>query len=85
MTKEQNDNTRVAEPIIERRIKLTPEQLQMIQYRKLQEAAKRNQAYISNGYYKNLQNFYNNNFFGYGGNELLIQIYKDLDLLMDVK
>ena len=66
MTKEQNDNTRVAEPIIEKRIKLTPEQLQMIQYRKLQEAAKRNQAYISDGYYKNLQNFYNNNVFGYG-------------------
>lgn len=40
MTKEQNDNTRVAEPIIEKRIKLTSEQLQMIQYRKLQEATK---------------------------------------------
>ena len=66
MNKEQNDNTRVAEPIIEKRIKLTPEQLQMIQYRKLQEAAKKNQAYISDGYYKNLQNFYNNNVFGYG-------------------
>ena len=66
MNEEQNDNTRVAEPIIEKRIKLTPEQLQMIQYRKLQEAAKKNQAYISDGYYKNLQNFYNNNVFGYG-------------------
>lgn len=64
----QNDNTRVAQPIIER--KLTPEQLQRIQQRKFQELSKRNQAYIYDAdkvkYYRNLQNFYNYNVFGYG-------------------
>lgn len=64
----QNDNTRVAQPIIEG--KLTPEQLQRIQQRKFQELSKRNKAYIYDAdkakYYKNLQDLYNYNAFGYG-------------------
>lgn len=66
----QRDNTRVAQPIIKKKIKLTPEQLQRIYQRKLQELSKRNQAYIYDAdkakYYRNLQNFYNYNAFGYG-------------------
>lgn len=66
----QRDNTRVAQPIIKQKIKLTPEQLQRIQQRKFQELSKRNQAYIYDAdkakYYRNLQNFYNYNAFGYG-------------------
>ena len=66
----QRDNTRVAQPIIKEKVRLTPEQLQRIQQRKLQELSKRNQAYIYDAdkakYYRNLQNFYNYNAFGYG-------------------
>lgn len=66
----QRDNTRVFQPIIKEKIKLTPEQLQRIQQRKFQELSKRNQAYIYDAdkakYYRNLQNFYNYNAFGYG-------------------
>lgn len=66
----QRDNTRVAQPIIKEKIKLTPEQLQRIQQRKLQELSKRNQAYVYDAdkakHYRNLQNFYNYNAFGYG-------------------
>ena len=63
------DNTRVArkQPLI---FKLTKEQQNRIKQKKLQEAAKRNQAVIYDAdkakYYQNMQNFYNNNFFGYG-------------------
>ena len=66
----QRDNTRVVRPIIKEKIKLTPEQLQKIQQRKLRELFKKNQAYIYDAdkakYYRNLQNFYNYNAFGYG-------------------
>ena len=66
----QRDNTKVSQPIIMEKIRLTPEQLQRIQQIKLQELSKRNQAYIYDAdkakYYKNLQNFYNYNVFGYG-------------------
>lgn len=66
----QRDNTRVSQPIIKEKVRLTPEQLQRIQQRKLQELSKRNQAYIYDAdkakCYKNLQNFYNYNTFGYG-------------------
>ena len=66
----QRDNTRVSQPIIKKKVKLTQEQLQRIQQRKLQELSKRNQAYIYDAnkakYYRNLQNFYNYNAFGYG-------------------
>ena len=63
------DNTRVVrkQPLA---FQLTREQQARIKQRKLQEAAKRNQAVIYDTdkakYYQNMQNFYNNNFFGYG-------------------
>ena len=63
------DNTRVIrkQPLA---FQLTKEQQTRIKQRKLQEAVKRNQAVIYNTdkakYYQNMQNFYNNNFFGYG-------------------
>ena len=64
------DNTRVAVQIPIQSIKLTPEQIEAIRRRKFQETQRKNQAYIYDAkkaeYYKNLQNFYNNNFFGYG-------------------
>lgn len=63
------DNTRVIrkQPLA---FQLTKEQQTRIKQRKLQEAVKRNQAVIYDTdkakYYQNMQNFYNNNFFGYG-------------------
>lgn len=63
------DNTRIVrkQPLA---FQLTKEQQTRIKQRKLQEAVKRNQAVIYNTdkakYYQNMQNFYNNNFFGYG-------------------
>ena len=63
------DNTRVIrkQPLA---FQLTKEQQARIKQRKLQEAVKRNQAVIYDTdkakYYQNMQNFYNNNFFGYG-------------------
>lgn len=63
------DNTRVVrkQPLA---FRLTKEQQARIKQRKLQKAAKRNQAVIYDAdkakYYQNMQNFYNNNFFGYG-------------------
>ena len=63
------DNTRVvrAQPLT---FRLTKEQQDKIRQKKLQEIAKRNQAVIYDTnkakYYQNMQNFYNNNFFGYG-------------------
>lgn len=63
-----NDNTKVVLRVPD--IKLTPEWVKAVRRRKLQKAQKRNQAYIYDTekakYYRNLQNFYNNNFFGYG-------------------
>lgn len=63
------DNTRIVrkQPLA---FRLTREQQARIKQKKLQEAAKRNQAVIYDTdkakYYQNMQNFYNNNFFGYG-------------------
>lgn len=63
------DNTRVVrkQPLA---FQLTKEQQAKIRQRKLQEATRRNQAVIYDAdkakYYQNMQNFYNNNFFGYG-------------------
>ena len=63
------DNTRVVrtQPLT---FRLTKEQQAKIKQKKLQEIAKRNQAVIYDTnkakYYQNMQNFYNNNFFGYG-------------------
>lgn len=63
------DNTRIVrkQPLA---FRLTREQQARIKQRKLQEAARRNQAVIYDAdkakYYQNMQNFYNNNFFGYG-------------------
>ena len=63
------DNTRVVrtQPLT---FRLTKEQQARIRKKKLQEIAKRNQAVIYDTnkakYYQNMQNFYNNNFFGYG-------------------
>lgn len=63
------DNTRVVrkQPLA---FRLTREQQARIRQRRLQEAARRNQAVIYDAdkakYYQNMQNFYNNNFFGYG-------------------
>ena len=63
------DNTRVVrtQPLT---FRLTKEQQNRIRQKKLQEIAKRNQAVIYDTnkakYYQNMQNFYNNNFFGYG-------------------
>ena len=63
------DNTRVVRnPLMV--FRLTKEQQDRIKQRQLQEAARKNQAVIYNAdrakYYQNMQNFYNNNFFGYG-------------------
>ena len=64
----QRDNTRVSQPIIQK--KLTQEESQSIQQRKLQELSKRKQAYMYDAdkakYYRDLQSFYNYNVFGYG-------------------
>lgn len=64
------DNTRVVKQQTPIRIKLTPEQIQKLQQRKFQEAIQKNKSYVYDAdkanYYRNLQNFYNNNFFGYG-------------------
>lgn len=66
----QQDNTRVVKSPIIQKIKLTPEQIRRIQANKYAEYAKKNQARIYDAdkakYYRNLQNFYNYNAFGYG-------------------
>lgn len=63
------DNTRVVRTL-PLTFRLTKEQQAKIRQKKLQEIAKRNQAVIYDTnkakYYQNMQNFYNNNFFGYG-------------------
>lgn len=64
------DNTRVSLPQIPIKFKLTPEQIKKLQQRKLLEYQQRYQSRVYDkdkvDYYRNLQNFYNNNFFGYG-------------------
>ncbi len=67
--KEVQDNTRVVK-LQFLPFHLTKEQLDKIKQRQLQEAVRKNQAVIYDAdrakYYQNMQNFYNNNFFGYG-------------------
>ena len=67
--KEVQDNTRVTK-IQFLPIHLTKEQQDRIKQKQLQEAIRKNQAVIYDAdkakYYQNMQNFYNNNFFGYG-------------------
>lgn len=64
------DNTRVSLPQIPIKFKLTPEQIKRLQQRKLLEYQQKNQTRVYDkdkaDYYRNIQNFYNNNFFGYG-------------------
>ena len=66
---EVQDNTRVVK-LQFLPFHLTKEQQYRIKQRQLQEAARKNQAVIYDAdkakYYQNMQNFYNNNFFGYG-------------------
>lgn len=65
----KQDNTRVVRkyPLT---FKLSKEQQDIIKQRKLDKVIKRNQSVIYDTkkakYYQNMQNFYNNNFFGYG-------------------
>ena len=62
------DNTKVAKKPVIKPIKLTPEQIKNIQLKKLQESSGKARIYDANKakYYRNLQNFYNQNVFGYG-------------------
>lgn len=64
---ERQDNTRVNKPIIIEPIKLTPQQ---VREQKAREIQKKNRFYIFDKdkatYFRNMQNFYNNNAFGYG-------------------
>lgn len=64
------DNTRVVRPQIPLTITLTKEQKQKIQQQKFQESIQKGRSQVYDAdkaeYYRNLQNFYNNNFFGYG-------------------
>lgn len=65
----QQDNTRVVRrlPV---KIKLTKDQIQKLQLRKLQQASAQKQGRIYDttkaNYYKSMQDFYNQNAFGYG-------------------
>lgn len=65
-----SDNTRVAKQEIPVKFTLTPEQKQRIQQRKFQESLQKNKSRVYDAdkanYYRDIQNFYNNNFFGYG-------------------
>ena len=65
-----NDKTRVVIQIPISKTKLTPEQEEAIKSKHLQEMQKKSQAAIYDTrkaeYYKNLQDFYNSNFFGSG-------------------
>lgn len=64
---ERQDNTKVNKPIIIEPIKLTPQQ---VREQKAREIQKKNRFYIFDKdkatYFRNMQNFYNNNAFGYG-------------------
>lgn len=63
------DNTRIVRNYPDT-LQLTKEQQDKINQRRLQQFIKNNRAIIQDAnkvrYYQNLQNFYNNNFFGYG-------------------
>ena len=61
------DNTRVAKPIILKPIQLTPEQKKNLKFRAVQNRTP-SRVYDADKakYYRNMQNFYNYNAFGYG-------------------
>ena len=65
----KQDNTRVSREYAFP-FKLSKEQQDTIKQRKLDKVIKRNQSVIYDTkkakHYQNMQNFYNNNFFGYG-------------------
>lgn len=62
------DNIRVVKKQVIKPIKLTPEQIKNIQLKKLQQSSGKARIYDADKakYYRNLQNFYNQNVFGYG-------------------
>lgn len=64
-----SDNTRVVKTTAQK-FKLTPQQLLKIKSKKATQASQRKQSTIYDTnrarFHENLQNFYNNNFFGYG-------------------
>lgn len=70
MPVEQNDNTRVVQPLRLQPIILSPEQVKQLQRQIMQQAIQQNQAQLWDAAkvkkYQNMQNFYNNNFWGYG-------------------
>lgn len=65
----RQDNTRVVQKV-PLSFNLTKEQQEELKKRKFQKLAQRNRAVVYDAnkakYYQNLQDFYNNNFFGYG-------------------
>lgn len=67
---EQADNTRVERRIIEPTRPVPPEVQEQLRQRRMQEALQQNPAQLWDAdkvkRYQNMQNFYNNNFFGYG-------------------
>lgn len=64
------DNTKVNRQQLPIKITITPQQRQQLQQNKFQKAVQNNKSRIYDAdkanYYRDLQNFYNNNFFGYG-------------------
>lgn len=66
---QRQDNTKV-KTFIPSEIQLSQDWKKKIRYKQLQDRVKKNRSYIYDTkkaeYYRNLQNFYNNNFFGYG-------------------
>ena len=66
---QRQDNTKV-KTFIPSKVQLSQDWRKKILYKQLQDRVKKNRSYIYDTkkaeYYRNLQNFYNNNFFGYG-------------------
>lgn len=65
-----SDNTRVSRQVPIKSFKLSSEQIQRIKEAELKKIIRKNQAQIYDAdkarHYRNMQNFYNNNVFGYG-------------------
>ena len=70
MPTEPADNTRVVQPPRPQPIALSPEQAKRLQQQRMQQISQQNQAQLWDAdkvqRYQNMQNFYNNNFWGYG-------------------
>ncbi len=70
MPTELADNTRVVRPTFVEPVVLSPQAREQLQQRRIQELAQQNQAQLWDAdkikRYENMQNFYNNNFWGYG-------------------